>query len=65
MRDQTVQFEFLPKDKVSVPDLDISGIVTALFVDVDMTIHYQVEYVDKNGTVDSRYFTSDRLVVKN
>lgn len=62
MKQIKVQFEL--KTPVRVKLLKLDAFVNAYFIAVDGIIQYQVEWLDKKGTVNTKYYHADELELR-
>lgn len=62
MRSNTVEFDFMPNDRVTMKNFNnMQGIVNSLNVDKAMQKQYLVEWMDSENDVVSRWFFGNEL----
>lgn len=70
MRDQTVTFQFMPRDKVLVKEFGIEGVVDTSAIQRSANQEqtekvYSVNWLSSQGELQSRWFSEDQLEVLN
>lgn len=64
MRDQTVEFAFLPDDEVVVKQFKITGSIETASINRTGNKRYWIEWTDSDQNVVGRWFDENQLEAK-
>ncbi len=61
---KTIEVEFALKAPVRVKLLKLDAFINGYFIAIDGVVQYQIEWLDKKETVNTKYYHGDELELR-